>query len=46
MPDHGVLIRSRQEFHDREPVSDYVMITSCEHGTNLKGRAATPTPTL
>jgi hypothetical protein len=42
--DNGVLISGRYKFHDREPVADYVMITSCEHGTDLERGPATPAP--
>ena len=44
MSDNGVLCSRGNELDDREPISDRIMITSCQNGANLKCRSSTPAP--
>ena len=44
MPDNGVLRRCRNEFDDREPVANDIMIIGREYGTDFKRGSATPAP--
>jgi hypothetical protein len=45
MSDNCVLISGRNQFHDGEPVADYVVITGREHSADLELRASAPLPT-
>jgi hypothetical protein len=42
MSDNGVLCSRGNELDDRKPISDRIMITSCQNGADLKCRSSTP----